>query len=495
MGVNCLIFSGNTEYDLRMLTVGPYRIATELRDRGYTVQVIDLSSYRTFTKIHELILKKFVDKDTLWIGFSINFCSHIIGWPGTDNPQLLSHLKQKNPLLDNELRKFIDFAKTLNPKVEFLTGGVRAYDLSHLGFYHFRGYADESIIKFTDSLCRGNKPIQKNYQYDVYDNFITSKTKFEKNDIVNYYKSLTMEISRGCIFRCKFCAFPLNGKTKGEWIKRTNNLLEEFIFNYENYGVTDYVFADDTFNDSPQKLELLYNDVFSKLPFKLTFSTYMRLDLLYRYPHTLDLLKESGLDTCCIGIETKNEEAAKIIGKGMSPTKQIEFVEKIKSEQFRDVTILSGWIFGLPTDTKESIIESAKWILSKNNPIDHNYISHLSLSHSSSYRSYRSPFDLNADSYGVKIYLDETGYPQWYYENKDLTSQWCTKFAQEVYVLEQKTWVNKKIQTFRRGLYINAGVKKEDIKSLTYSEIDKKYDLKSTENRMNSSYLRNILML
>lgn len=496
MSVNCLIFAGNSEtlYG-RHFSVGPYRIATELRNRGYTVQVVDLSMYETFTGIHELVLNKFVGSNTLWIGFSVNFLSNVLGWPKTDTPDRLKYLKQKNQNLDLEIKKFTKYAKDINPNVQFLIGGVRIIDLEHLGFYHFRGYADESIVKFTDSLCRGNKPKKKIYEYDLYDNFVNSKTHFLENDILKYYKSLSIEISRGCIFKCKFCSYPLNGKTKGEWIKKSHILREEFLLNYEKYGVTDYVFSDDTFNDSPKKLEILYDEVFSRLPFKISFSSYLRLDLLYRYPHTLDILKESGLDACFFGIETLNKKAAKIIGKGMDPQLQIEFIRKIKSEQFKDIDITSGWIFGLPTDTKQSLIESAEWLLSKQNPIEHNRITWLGLKYPKSYKRFTSTFEDEAESYGINIFLDEEKNTQWSYKNEELTSQWCERFSNEIYNLELKTWKDKKIQVFHRGSYINLGVSSKDIKSLTREQIEVKYDIKNTTTKMNLLYLKNLLSI
>lgn len=48
---------------------GAYRIATELRNNGYSVQVVDFFGYMNRDNIN-IIIKKFVGKSTLVLGFS-----------------------------------------------------------------------------------------------------------------------------------------------------------------------------------------------------------------------------------------------------------------------------------------------------------------------------------------------------------------------------------------------------------------------------------------
>ena len=48
---------------------GSYKIATEIRNAGYSCQVVDLFSYYTYDQL-EKIVDKFVTSETLLIGFS-----------------------------------------------------------------------------------------------------------------------------------------------------------------------------------------------------------------------------------------------------------------------------------------------------------------------------------------------------------------------------------------------------------------------------------------
>ena len=51
---------------------GAYRIATELRNAGYTCQVVDFFCHYSADEL-EKIIDKFVTQDTLWVGFSTTF--------------------------------------------------------------------------------------------------------------------------------------------------------------------------------------------------------------------------------------------------------------------------------------------------------------------------------------------------------------------------------------------------------------------------------------
>lgn len=106
MGVNCLIFSGESVEDLPSNKfAGPYRIATELRDHGYTVQVVELTGVNQYKPLVKKIINKFVDKDTLWIGFSTNYLISILGYPYLNNPKEKEIRHKEFPDIDKEIKE------------------------------------------------------------------------------------------------------------------------------------------------------------------------------------------------------------------------------------------------------------------------------------------------------------------------------------------------------------------------------------------------------
>jgi radical SAM superfamily enzyme YgiQ (UPF0313 family) len=379
---------------LPMKSVGPYRIATEVRKLGFTCQVISLLFHFSLDEIHD-ICKKFIDHDTIIVGLSTTFWSK------------LSENKK------NILKKIIIYTKERG-HIKLIIGGTSARAVAnHLNADAcFEGYADDSFIQYLKNIKSQKTTVFDNHSFagtpiikfnEVSDfNFSDSVVEYQKNDCLFPGENVTIEIARGCIFKCDFCAFPLNGKKKFDYIKNESILKEEIIKNYENFGITNYQFADDTFNDSTYKIELLHK-LFTSLPFKINFSCYLRADLLNAHREQIPMLYEMGLSVPFFGIETLNHESGKKIGKGLQPEKVKELLYDLKSKYWKNhVKIIVGLISGLPGETYESHKETADWILDEQyclvdrirptaliipNPV-------LNSS------AYRSEFEINAQKYG-----------------------------------------------------------------------------------------------
>jgi radical SAM superfamily enzyme YgiQ (UPF0313 family) len=376
--VHCIILTGNSQFRGGVKTSGAYRIASELRKNGYNTKVIDMTVFHGFDEDIQNLLSSLISTDTLWIGISYNFLKDIFG---VDSERVTPVTLTDGPV-DQDLIDFIRFCRKLNPNIKIIAGGYKKFVWKVYGIHYFAGYSDETIVDYTN-WCAKKAGAQLSYHLGEtkskeFDKFVTSQITYTDSDIMLPGVAVPIELSRGCIFKCKFCAFPLNGKTKGEWIKRTDVLRSELLYNYERFGITDYIFADDTHNDSTDKLRLFYDEVYSKLPFKINFSSYLRLDLLMRFPEQVQLLKESGLRSAVFGIETLNPKSAKIIGKGVNPQEQLAFLRDIKNGDWKNqVLTSSGWIIGLPADNIDTAAELREFLWSKDNPLDHWSISPL----------------------------------------------------------------------------------------------------------------------
>jgi hypothetical protein len=152
--------------------------------------------------------------------------------------------------------------------------------------------------------------------------------KWLESDLIKH-NFLPIEISRGCIFRCRFCAFPLLGKKKNDYIRHVDNLSAELRRNYEMFGVTNYWFNDDTFNDNVVKLEYVAEAI-AKSGVKITYTAFLRADLIERFPETIPMLGDTGLVAATFGLETLHPEAKKAIGKGLDNERQFEAIRQLK---------------------------------------------------------------------------------------------------------------------------------------------------------------------
>jgi len=376
--------------------------------------------------------------------------------------------------------------------------------IEQFGFKVFKFYNDKEIIEFTDYCSGKNKNIDLKYFSDVVDGtefneFTTSRIEFTKSDIVHHAETLPIEISRGCIFRCKFCAFPMNGKSKGEWVKHTDILLDELKRNYEEHGVTSYIVSDDTYNDSADKVKALYDEVYSKLPFKISFTAYIRLDLMMRYPETIDYLKESGLTSALFGIETINHESAKAIGKGVDPILQFEFVKELKNNQFKNISTHSGIIIGLPKDRPDEMERVEEFVFSDKNYLDSVVIEPLFITpkdivHIS--KPYYSEFDLEYEKYGYECYeqIEDSAFTEIRWRNPIIGMTFDDAFA---FSRRMNHKIISESDKFKYGgfllpYYRSMGIPQEDLLTLSRRQISQKYDMNKILNDKKYEYRINL---
>ena len=356
--VNVVMLAGT---DL-IRSTGPYRIATELRSAGYTCQVIDYIMDFNFIDTIKAF-KKAIGPDTKVLGVSSTFLYEGIKY-WQDAKDLEKYGDTRFPVtLTSQIQKIIDIAKLISPSIRIVIGGAQAYWHTYPNVDAiFTGYSDLSFIEYLKYIDgknpffrfstneQGIMKVDESLIPKKFD-FQNSYTVYHESDGVRSGEALAIEISRGCIFKCKFCAYPMGGKKKNDYIKFSNTLREEFIRNYNEHGTTKYLYTDDTHNESVEKLQMMV-DIVQSLPFKLEYWAYIRLDLIHAYPEQYQLLKDGGLASAYFGIETLNYESAKAIGKGLHPDKVLNELE-IFADRMPDVFTSASVICGLPFETKE----------------------------------------------------------------------------------------------------------------------------------------------
>jgi len=424
--------------------IGIYQLACVLRKNGYSVQVIDSFPWIAYLGLKEVlkIFDKFVDEDTLWIGFGSTWFGKIeefINRPIADITAGTYKFSKdsiiKNTLIFNneEIMMLKDFVYKKNPNTKFVMGGARA-TMGRRGMCaplidcYIEGYADNTVLEYTRYLEGKNPflPLKKNPDNSIsithdhkatffdYNNF---KFTWDKSDLINPEEMLPIEIARGCIFKCGFCSYPLNGRKKLDYLKNPDILREQFIENYDRFGTTRYFFLDDTFNDSVEKLEILNEHVCKKLPFKIQFQAYMRLDLINAHRETVSLLKEMGVSAAFFGIESLNYEANKTIGKGISLEKILEIGNILKNE-WEGVYLDSQYIIGLPNDGEKEINDWMNIILDDSFPIRSSQLFPLALEKNPK-KLWTSRFEEDPESFGYTFPNDDD--PFFWVNNKGLS--------------------------------------------------------------------------
>lgn len=376
--MNVILFTDVAETPGYGKYAGTYKVATEIRNAGYTCQVVDLFSKFTYDEV-EKIINKFVTHDTYLIGFSCTLMEKRIGAYGHRGSIVYNFGRS-----DEEIRSIIGLARTLSPKLKTVVGGARINSNAAWDFidYAVVNKGDVAIVKLLDHLVNGvnlpsvvrTDPVividgsSADYFY-TQDQFAQSKIIYQSNDIILPGETLPIEVARGCIFSCAYCHFDLIGKRIGDWQKTEDSLRDELIRNYELYGTTHYMISDELINESLPKMELVHK-VFTTLPFKMTFTSYARLDLISAFPQMRDMLQESGAVSIAFGIETMNDIAGKKIGKGLGNVRTKAALAHCAETWKNKIITSSQFIVGLPGEDEASMRSTVDWLVSDECQLD-----------------------------------------------------------------------------------------------------------------------------
>lgn len=398
---------------------GAYRIASSLRLHGVEVEVIDYLSLWNIDQLIEILKKIKIE----WVGFSLSYLNY-----HKPNPNTITDLDTENET------KLIEFLKLKN--IPIAIGGANADTIKNFvnDFWIFIGYSDLSITKFHDHITKKSPLewtiINKNkviYSDEKYNNFLLNfKTTFIKSDFILNDEMIPIEISRGCIFKCKFCEFAYLGKVPGTYIRDKESIKQDIENSYYNFNTKSFLFVDDTFNDSIEKMEMIKEiRQESRIPF--SFWSYGRLDLMSRFPKMIDLIPEIGWDAITFGIETMNKKSGSSVGKGADPEKLQNTLKNLK-KRFKNVHVQCNLIIGLPHSTKKDIWETVNWFL-ENNAADYLRVVDLDIRDPSNLR-HSSEFSKQPEKFGYQIISTDKLRYNW--KNNNWTVESSKEFAKEV---------------------------------------------------------------
>ena len=430
MSYDAVIFTDGNVRHWQMRPLGAQRVATELRKHGYTVKVVDFFSkwIEDEEQFHQLI-DLLVDETTLFVGFSGTFFNKI------NDVELFKNVKSFRdyyrtqelsvwPRNDEEINSIFTKIRERHPNLKFVYGGDRFDNkikyLESMMDYIVQGYAENTVIDLANHLrngtklqytLTGNRAKLISHDMDAVGFDITNHcvTNYLEQDHITYGDSLSLETSRGCMFKCTFCAYPILGRRKNDlsYHKSENLLADELRNNYEQHGVRKYIFVDNIFNETTSKLETMLR-VRDKSKVDIGFAAFIRYELLNRYPEQLPLLKELGIEAFNIGIESLHLPSAKLTGKGTDPEKVKDIMYRIKDHFNNRVNISGSFIIGLPEDNPDTLNTWLPWLSDMNCPIDGIFMHRMDL-------HFLGNMDMNQNpsKYGYTNLAVKNGYGYW----------------------------------------------------------------------------------
>lgn len=160
--------------------------------------------------------------------------------------------------------------------------------------------------------------------------------------------------SRGCTFTCNYCPYIIvENSTR---FRSPESVVDEIQHGIRQHGFRSFKFRDPLFGlDRKRALKLA--ELLARLPRKIQFSIESRIDLLK--PETLRALREAGLTSITVGIETPAEDTLRNYKRQpIRDDRQREFVALCRGLGIRTV---AGFMIGFPEDTEQSIVSVLRY--------------------------------------------------------------------------------------------------------------------------------------
>ncbi|MDC8005759.1 radical SAM protein [Aureisphaera galaxeae] len=167
--------------------------------------------------------------------------------------------------------------------------------------------------------------------------------------------TLNIATTRGCPYKCNWCAKPIYGN-------RYNSHSPEYIVRHlsflkETYGVERFWMCDDIFGLKPNWVQE-FNKELQKATLSISYYIQSRVDLLLK-DDTIDALAASGLEEVWVGAESGSQKILDAMDKGTTVEQIYTATELLKKKNVRVAFFIQ---FGYLEETKEDIAKTIRMI-------------------------------------------------------------------------------------------------------------------------------------
>ncbi|HQH28220.1 MAG TPA: radical SAM protein, partial [Oligoflexia bacterium] len=179
---------------------------------------------------------------------------------------------------------------------------------------------------------------------------------YELFDLEQYcwhgYRTLPLESHRGCRGNCSFCVVPrLSGC---EVASRSPGAFINLLSVCSRHGAERAYVVSDNFSGDPGWLSQLCTLV-RKQPPEIALEVYCRADDIARNKETARQLKEIGVRTVFVGVESGDAKVLRSYSKNLS-LRQIEHAFRTLAGE--GLQIIGSFLLGAPDETEESVVAS-----------------------------------------------------------------------------------------------------------------------------------------
>jgi len=179
-----------------------------------------------------------------------------------------------------------------------------------------------------------------------------------------YPSFATADTSRGCPFACTFCTIiNVQGRKMRE--RSPQSIAAMMRKNYLDHGLSFYFFTDDNFARKKLWRET-FEEIIKLREEGLDVSFMMQVDLAKKPKDFVPLAAKAGCTQVFIGMESVNPQNLEAEGKKQNKVEEYRSI--IKEWHDAGVLVHTGYIIGLPWDSKEQVAEDMRFLMNEVGP-------------------------------------------------------------------------------------------------------------------------------
>lgn len=360
----------------------PYNIAkltAVLRNSNY-----DVRAYDPNVDCFRYILTKY--KENLWQGDrSHEWCSKDL-FKKNIFPKIKDYLDHVvNDIIESKI-KIVGFTtydtniqaviymatclRKLVPDICMIVGGPLATDNKGHWFrdnckglfnYIFIGEAEDSLIAILDNL-----PTELPFEEDVgtiYSRLDLNQypyTDYDDYDLTLYTsRGISLELSRGCIAKCSFCAETTRWKYRSVAPLRT---MEEIKYQVEKYGVQHVWFVDSLINGNLKEFQELI-DLLIESNIKISWTGQGRCNgkMTEEFFHKI---KQSGCKQLYLGVESSSQ---RVLDDMIKKVHVWEIEQNLRDCRKADLNVSIFWMTGFVTESNIDVLHGLEFLFNQRN--------------------------------------------------------------------------------------------------------------------------------
>lgn len=168
--------------------------------------------------------------------------------------------------------------------------------------------------------------------------------------------SLNIGTTRGCPFKCNWCAKPIYGNRYNS--RSPVRVVDEIEMLIKKHGPTHFWMTDDIFGLKPGWVQE-FNALVQERGLKFSYNIQSRADLLLK-EDTIDAMAQSGIEEIWIGAESGSQKILDAMDKGTKVEQIYEATRLVKAKGVKMAFFLQ---FGYLGETREDIDKTIEMVM------------------------------------------------------------------------------------------------------------------------------------